>query len=570
MLFRLICMLPFIAVVWINPVYGQTLDNYSPKDIARDESTLRKVQVGTDGKELLEYLRERTFPDYNPKETAKLISSLGSPLFQIREKSFSKILMLGSNAVYSLREARNAENVEVRERVQTLLQVLEDRGNSNVQSAVVRLIAARQPKGAAGVLLKYLPFAADDYVVEEINRALALLTVGKAKVDPEILAGLEDKSPTIRQGAGQALVAAEVKKYYPRVRKLLQDPDWKVRVKVAMAFLSSKQKDASDVLPVLIKALEHLDPEDLWEAEAALVQLAGKDTPQVSLGTTPATKKVCREAWEKWYQGNKGQIDLAKLDSTSTLGLISIVHQTPNQIVNNRLVRRREIIVLDSRKKVRFKFNIDNNYPTDARILSPTRILVAEYRGRCVTERDNKGNIVWRKNLNSYPISVQRLANGNTFVALRNQLLELDRQGNEVYNNRRNSYDIYRAAKLRNGTIAFIDNRGRMSFINPKNNQTIKSFNVGHVGTYYGGIDVLPNGNLLVPIYSANRVVEYNQSGKEVWRGNASRPTSAVRLPNGNTLIGSIYSRQVVELNRQGNQVWSQTYPGQIYQVRFR
>ena len=55
---------------------------------------------------------------------------------------------------------------------------------------------------------------------------------------------------------------------------------------------------------------------------------------------------------------------------------------------------------------------------------------------------------------------------------------------------------------------------------------------------YSGGrIDVLPNGNVLVPEAGNNRVVELDAEGGVVWEAAAEQPIAAVRLTNGNTLI---------------------------------
>ena len=68
------------------------------------------------------------------------------------------------------------------------------------------------------------------------------------------------------------------------------------------------------------------------------------------------------------------------------------------------------------------------------------RVLVAEYTAQRVTERDLKGKILWEVvNLPNSPMNVQRLANGNTFIALYGtpatggfMILEVDAQGKTV------------------------------------------------------------------------------------------------------------------------------------------
>src|SRR5262249_9420484 len=148
------------------------------------------------------------------------------------------------------------------------------------------------------------------------------------------------------------------------------------------------------------------------------------------------------------------------------------------------------------------------------------------------------------------------------------QLAEYDRNWNKVWSYPRAQGDIQRAAKMPNGNIAFISAAGTVNLMNAKTQNIISTFNVGNVGTYYGGLEVLPNGNLLIPLYSNHLVAEYTPNGQQVWRATTPWPSSAVRLPNGDVLVGSINTNRVVQLNRQGQEVWSRNFTGQVYRVR--
>ena len=55
---------------------------------------------------------------------------------------------------------------------------------------------------------------------------------------------------------------------------------------------------------------------------------------------------------------------------------------------------------------------------------------------------------------------MQRLPNGNTFVACRNVLMEFDRAGKEVLNLQRPNEWFLDAQKLRDGQIALLNNQG--------------------------------------------------------------------------------------------------------------
>jgi len=80
-------------------------------------------------------------------------------------------------------------------------------------------------------------------------------------------------------------------------------------------------------------------------------------------------------------------------------------------------------------------------------------------------------------------------------------------------------------------------------------------------------MDLLPNGNVLVPNYAQSKVVEFDAKGKVVWEANVERPGSAVRLPNGHTLVSCPIAKRVVELDRDGKEVWKCETEGRPYKA---
>jgi hypothetical protein len=77
------------------------------------------------------------------------------------------------------------------------------------------------------------------------------------------------------------------------------------------------------------------------------------------------------------------------------------------------------------------------------------------------------------------------------------------------------------------------------------------------------GCQGLPNGHRLVAINSHAMIIEYDDSGKEVWKKDRlpAPPTSAQRLENGNTLVACGNVQQVVEIAPDGTTT-SITVPG--------
>jgi outer membrane protein assembly factor BamB len=216
----------------------------------------------------------------------------------------------------------------------------------------------------------------------------------------------------------------------------------------------------------------------------------------------------------------------------------------------------------------RTRWQLDGfQYAYDAQVLPGDRVLIAEYNAQRVSERNLKNEVLWEKRLMFYPISAQRLPSGNTFIVTNNALLEVDKTGKEVLTIQRPQGDLTAAQRLRDGQIVCITQQGSCLRLDAAGKE-LKSFPCGQ--TTMGGLDVLPNGRILIAQYSGNKVVEFDPDGKMVWQAPVPTPTSAVRLPNGNTLVASTMGQQVLELDRTGKTVWEYKNPQRPWKVRRR
>src|SRR5207249_4736901 len=122
---------------------------------------------------------------------------------------------------------------------------------------------------------------------------------------------------------------------------------------------------------------------------------------------------TCRDAWLQWYKENRPAIKLTKPIGQRTLGytiLVYYLEATPDG----------SIVELDRNNKKRWEIT-NLRRPLAAQVLPGNRVLIAENDANLVSERDFKGKVLWQKALNSQPVSCQRLPNGHTFIATRNQ-----------------------------------------------------------------------------------------------------------------------------------------------------
>ncbi len=514
-----------------------------PDQVAADTELLRSAGVATDGPGLIEYFRKRVVNDHDREQVAKLIRDLSNEDFDVREKATAALTTIGAPARPQLQDALKDPDVEVWRRAGICLEQIDKTASPPFLSAAARLLAHHKPEGAAEVLLAFLPSAEDQSVADDVVNTLKVVAFKEGKPLPALLKALEDKDVLRRGGAAEALWRGGDAEQRKVAHKLLDDPDSHVRLRLALAMFDTKDKEC---VPALIKLLADIPREKAWRVEDVLYRIAGDQGPQGNLnGDAAARQKYC-EQWDAWWKEHGKNVDLAKLDDARRLLGYTLLTQMDLTNATGRVTET------DQTGKVRWQIE-GLRYPVDAQVLrGGDKILVCEYTGRTVTERNLKGEVLWTKAVAGILLSARRLPNGNTFIALRTQLLEVDHDGKEVRAINRN--DIVAAVKLRNGDIGIVTTLGKYVRLDTTGKE-LKSFAVGQMMTIAGHFEVLPNGHVLVPQYTAGRVVEFDADGKEVWTANIQQPTCVTRLPNGNTLVASRLQRYVVELDRTGKEV---------------
>src|SRR5262249_25573359 len=147
------------------------------------------------------------------------------------------------------------------------------------------------------------------------------------------------------------------------------------------------------------------------------------------------------------------------------------------------------------------------SYPVFAAMTRRDRVLICEYNGNRVTERDLKGKVLWEKSVAGQILSAQRLANGNTFIAARNLLVEVDKSAKEVKPVSR-PYDVIAAHRHQDGKMTILTSGGQCVRLDSGGRQT-SSFQVGFLSGVVGfKAHFLPKGGVVVPDYSRAQVRE--------------------------------------------------------------
>ena len=527
---------------------------------AADEQTLRTADLPTDGPGLLDLLRKRILSAADGRRAEALIRELGDDDFDVREKATAELKAMGPPVWSLLRDALQDPDPEVCFRAQRCLTAIAGADlPAAAQSAVVRTLGRLKPPGAVAVLLAVLPTLDDAELLDDACQALASSAVSGGAVDPALVQALADRSPLRRAAAGEALTRAGAADLRPAVEKLLHDADPAVRQRVALALLGAHDKEA---IPTLIDLLCETPRERSGPIEDVLRLVAGDQAPSVSPGDDEASRRKCRDAWQGWWKDHRAGLDLAAIDLTHRrLGYTLVTEMDLKGTTCN-------LIEYDAGGKERWRI-AGLRYAVDAQMVGADRVLVAEYIGRAVSERNAKGEILWQYHANSLVLGAQRLADGDTFVVARNQLIVLDKDGQEKTTLPRPN-DVCAAAKFRDGSIALLTSGGALVHLDEsgKELKTLPlSLPVLPVGD---SVEALPDGHVLIPVYATNKVVEVDADGKTVWEITTRQPTSAVRLPNGHTLVVSRLARTVLELDHDGKEVKSWLVEGRPFRATQR
>ncbi|HTU19218.1 MAG TPA: HEAT repeat domain-containing protein [Gemmataceae bacterium] len=545
-------LLTALAGEWA-PIAKLRSDDRIARNILRD--AWRVWWRNTDGEALLGVVREHTLTPQMKQNVEQLIRKLGDDEYQTREASSRELLRLGRISLPQLHDAVSNRDPEIAHRVRDLIERIEREPTRVLPGAALRLLALRKPEGAAEALLAYLPFAEQDDRTDEVTKTLAILAVRDGKLDAALVRALADSLPRIRAAAAEALVQGGGKQGRDAVRALLNDKAPAVRLRVALALAPSGEREA---VPVLIDLLVSASEEQVGQVEAILTQLAGETAPDTSWGTATSDKIKCRDAWAAWWKSNRERADLSRLKTQLWYGYTLLCDSGRNRVFE-----------IDRSGKERWAIE-GVPFPVDAWVVGGKHVLIAEYSGRKVSERDFKGKVLWSRGLNGLPVNVQRLSNGHTFIATLNQILELDRNGKEVYSINNIVGGITAAYRARDGRIICVANNGSRCLTLDTTGKQLKQFASNRDASWTSGIDLLSNGRILITQPNRNKVTEYDRDGKRIVEVNAPLATTATGLPNGHFLIASNNGRRAFEVDRTGKVVWEHKAAGNIFRARRR
>lgn len=507
---------------------------------ASDEKVLREARVPVSGEDLLQFLREISPDPMRSAEIARLIEQLGHEQFAQRRRAFDRLQALGLVAIDPLRQAAGSNNPEIARSSQQLLQKLERQPTEAILQSAIRQLARSTPAGAFDWIVRQLPSFNSAALIEAAIWAMTTFARGDRACAAELERLLANEDPIRRSAAAQALLA--IQPGHPKVRDLLRDPDEAVRWRLGL-YLARVTRDES-AIPVLIELFATAPTERLHPIDELLRHLAGPTAPDIPFGEDENARRQVRDAWKTWWREQRSTIRLDRLDQPPEYLGYTLVLQVGLGGTSGEAVE----YAADGRS---IRWRVKNlELPIDAQFLEQeNRLLVAEYNGNQVTERDLTGRIHQRWPI-TQPIMCQRLPNGNTLIASRNQLVEFNPKQEKVFALARPANDIVAAGRTSDGVYVFITRTGICEQVDSQG-KVIRSFNVSRPHQY-SSLDLSVNNRVLIT--HSNGLAEYNlETGNQEWMISGHRTlTSVQRLRGGLMLVSSTSSRRISELDQQG------------------
>src|SRR5262249_13988967 len=123
--------------------------------------------------------------------------------------------------------------------------------------------------------------------------------------------------------------------------------------------------------------------------------------------------------------------------------------------------------------------------------------------------------------------------------------------------------------KARNGEIVVLTGQGNCLRLDSSGKE-IKSFPAGRDGAWTSGLDLVPDGRILIAQPNMNRVQLFDREGKTLWEAPSPGLVTASWLPNGHVLIASYNGQAASELDRAGKTVWQHKSTYHVFRARRR
>jgi hypothetical protein len=520
-------------------------------DPTDDEKRLQKDIGGADAEHVLTYLRGQMPTEVTKQQIIELIEQMGSANFKQRQEATRKLVQAGPVALPLLRAASNHTDKEIAGRAKRCITDIQAGARADLTTIAIRHLARLQHQDSVDVLLAFLPTVSEEQLHDEILETLGKLGITGKTVHPALKKALDN--PQLRPAAVQILLQSDDAEITKQLRTYLKDKDPTVRFHVAMKLMRKGDRDA---VPIVIGLVGEAPNGMMWQqAEEALYELAGELAPAVETKSGNSDdRKEAAQHWSEWWKAKGDQVLFGRKDD----------HPTDTCVVTETGQSNR---VFEWRPDGKPRFEITGlTGCVDAHLLPGHRVLIAEQNGQRVTERSFSGKVLWEHAFDDGPVSVQRLPNGNTFVATMQRVLEVTRDGQTLYSHPVDgNTSISDANRLTDGRIAIVTTDGKVIFMSAAGKE-LKSVDLDS----QGALEALPNGRVLVSQVGTGRIVEFDAKGDKAMDVKLAGAWMGTRLPDGNTLVASKTKRKMTKIDKDGKVIWEKDIDGVPHSIHWK
>ena len=489
--------------------------------------------------DLLALLRESTAPMEMIAEADKIFNDNNIELIKkhINSKSFKSNpamqAFLLNRAAFDMKIAKLIEPDS--NAIKLLLQ------SNQITPALIRMITLVRPANAIEIILAYIPSCNDDNIQDLLRECLELYLNGQNTIPPALITASTSNIEELRTFAGKVLAQSPNEIAQKTCTTLLADSSVRVRFEVARESIKNQNKSA---IPVLIELMTKVSAEKAETIDQTLRAIAKGKSPE-----SKNDSKMDAAAWNTWWRKEGHQLVLtpgAKIQETLKNFLVV-------ESFNQEKKSGRVFFINPSGKTLWEIANLSN--PTDALLLPNNKILITEQGANRITERDTKGNISWEKSATN-PFLSQRLSNGNIFIASRNKIVEVSRNGTEIFSFSYPNQTILAACKTRTNEYALLSYNGVFLKLDSKGNEVSKSRIPFPTNFGINGGAITQNDRVLVSIPTLNKIMEFNFSGQSTWESTITMPGIPTKLPNGNVVAPSLNGSKIVEIQMDGKIIY--------------
>jgi outer membrane protein assembly factor BamB len=400
---------------------------------------------------------------------------------------------------------------------------------------------ARQAKtpNLTGVILQLAPLLETDHLV---HTAAATIQATATPADRELLtAAVIGNQPNAQAAAIGALAKLAGPEAKDSLTKALSSPDERVKLASARALANLGERES---LKTFVELLSAQNGRTRLRSHQALRAMSGK-TIAFSAEGKPEDRAKSIEEWKKWVDsdGQTAKLTIPLPENDLPLGRTLFVSYGQSTVIE-----------LDADHKERWRTRVMNPWACQG-LPNGHRLIAGFAQGQnSVIEFNDEGTEIWRKDkLPGIPYSVQRLENGNTLVACKDQqqVIEILPDGS-TKSMQVQGHPMY-AQRLENGnTLIALQQGSRVVEMDAKNSIVWEARSMN--GPCF--CQRLDSGNTLIVQMHTGQVVEVDATGqKTVWTSRVSlvNPICAQRLSNGNTLIAD--NNGVTEVDANGQTV---------------